>query len=215
MRKLIAYSLCGKKPLYWLGLLNNIRVKPYVLPDWEIKVYIESDHFLIPILEDMGVSYEEVDNTYGGTFCAGWRFYAFAEDVDYVLVRDADSVLGMKDAYCVDEWLKSGKTLHSIVEFPTAMPLSAGCMGIKGRLYPNIRDMYNGYVVANGTNYSIDEMFLRDYVYYKYKDDMLKHGYYGGGEPILADSRFQYTGFKYPLKWDDVFRWKEFDPEQV
>lgn len=215
MRKLISYSLCGKNPLYWLGLLNNIRVQPYVLPDWEIKVYIERDHFLIPILKDMGVGYEEVDNTYGGTFCSGWRFYAFAEDADYVLVRDADSIIGMKDVYCTDEWLASGKTLHSIVEFPTAMPLSAGCMGIKGRLFPNIRSMYDDYVRVNGNNYSIDEMFLRDYVWNKYRHDMLKHGYYGGGEPIYAESKYQYTGFKVQLKWDDVFQWKEFDPENL
>ena len=214
MRCVISYSLKGTKQLYWLGLLNNIRVMPYILPGWKPRVYIEQGHFLCDMLKDLGVEYIEVEDKYGGTYCSMWRFYAFAEpDIDYVLVRDADSVLSYKDTYCVDEWLLSGKKLHSIREFPTAMPLCAGTMGLKGGLFPDIVSLTDAYVEQHGTQYSVDECFLRDVVYARYREEMCLHG--ANGRPVRAESIYPFTGFKVQWKWSDVFDWKKFRKDQV
>lgn len=216
MRKLISYSLYGNNPIYWLGLLNNIRVKPYVMPDWDIIVYIEQNHFLIPILTELNIQLDICSNDLGGTFGSAWRFYAMDRtDAEYILFRDADSILTYRDAWGASQWIQSGKTLFKVKDFPTKSPLCAGCFGIKGGVYPNIRPDVHSFIKVYGTSYSCDEAFLQATIWAKYQNDCYTCGNDGEPFPKAITTSLPFTGFKLRTKLFDVFNWNPFERRQV
>lgn len=215
-KKVVAFSLYGSRPMYWLGLLNNIRVLPTVMPGWTPMVYIEEDHFLIPILLDLGVDYEICPNDLGGTFGSTWRFYALARpDFDYVVCRDTDSLITSRDAWAVSQWVKSGKPIHVIRDFPTKFPVCAGCFGAKGGMFPTIQQDIHAFITNHGTAYTCDEAFLREYIWERYKDSCLIHGDGGIPFPSSLPRTIYFTGFKLNPHLLDVFNWNPYMEEAV
>lgn len=202
--------------MYWLGLLNNIRLIPHVMPDWTPMVFTEPGHFLTPILNELEVTTIPCENTYGNLFGTTWRLYALGlPDITHVVCRDADSVITPKDAWCVEEWVKSGKTLHRIVDFNSPFPVCTGCFGIKGGLYPDIEKQIHDFIPQYGSNYHCDEAFLKVTVWKDYQHDCLTHGQ--GGDPFNPEKQANlvFTGFKIHTALKDVFNWREYDPAQV
>src|SRR6185295_8489516 len=100
-------SLWGTRELYLQGALCNARLAPRLYPGWTLRAYCGSE---VPILDDLrslGVDVRIVPESprYGGLF---WRFLPAGEpDVEYVIVRDADSRLNVREKAAVDAWIGS------------------------------------------------------------------------------------------------------------
>lgn len=168
-RKIISYSLFGKGEKYWTGLLNAIRDAPRVYPGWQIVVYAERNHFLLPVLREFGTSYEEEDfipgdRYYGERWGAIWRFYAFELDADFIEVRDCDLELSALDYESVCEWMETDYPAHMMRWFDTEQPMFGGLSGVRGGIVKEVRELADEYVHVNdiGAEYHSDEDFLRD-----------------------------------------------------
>ena len=120
--KIIAFSLWGDNPLYNVGAIRNAQLMMSIYPGWSARFYIGSDVPEKTIDELRGLGVDIVDmtgtpNDWQGMF---WRFYAVSleEDIDYVLFRDTDSRISVREHEAVREWIQSDKTIHIMRDHP-------------------------------------------------------------------------------------------------
>ena len=193
-KNVIAYSLWGEKPLYWLGALRNIeQVKKY-FPNWICRFYIDkySNIELINTIKGDNVEVVLVDsnNSLNGMF---WRFAAASDpDVNIFLSRDCDSRFSNREVHAINEWLKSEKDFHIMRDHPYhSVPILGGMWGCRNGLMIKIglSDKIREWNIRNKevTNWQngIDQDFLGQCVYPLVVGDSMEHSEFGlryGGE---------------------------------
>lgn len=192
-KKIIAFSLYGDKPLYYLGAELNIKEAKEIYPDYICRFYCTRD---VPNLENLKKMDCEVvvpDLDCPPVF---WRILACDDpNVDICLQRDCDSIVNSREKAAVDEWIKSGKTLHlmhdcKIGHFHKVM---AGMWGIKNNGKFNFTEQLKkffekkNYKPVNNEKpskgwgsgsavYFDDQLFLSDILFNTFKDDYIEHG---------------------------------------
>lgn len=199
----ISFSLFGKKPLYNVGLVRNIEVMPVFYPSWESFVYYDnsvSKETLLAIENQatlINVDDLDIPKVHG----ALWRFLVHdREGVNRYIVRDADSLVFLREKEAVDEWIESGKSLHIMRDHPLHNHLiMAGMWGLKKDDF-NMEEAIKEYSFQFPERVflkTFDQEFLRDVIYPKYKNDMLVHSsidhFQDGSVPFpspLVDFRF-------------------------
>lgn len=126
----ISFSLYGTAEKYWVGMLENIRLAPYIYPDWEVWIYADSlNHHRLERAGYKGKQFSLPDNSkHLGLF---WRFCsAFHSEVDRAIIRDADSRLNWREKAAVDEWITSGKPFHIMRDHVDhTLPIMGGMWG--------------------------------------------------------------------------------------
>jgi len=203
MKDVIAYSLWGDHPMYWLGALKNIeQVKKY-FPSWICRFYIDKNckQELIDSIKGDNVEVVLVDSkdSFHGMF---WRFWA-AEDpeVDIFLSRDCDSRFSNREVSAINEWLSSDKDFHIMRDHPYhTVPILGGMWGCRNGLMRNIE---LSKLISNWTKFSIkgcDQDFLGQVVYPLIKDKSMEHSEFNlrfGGEirpfPYIRNN-YEYVG---------------------
>ena len=97
--------------------------------------------------------------------CSGDSFHWWDDEVDVVLVRDADQVLTPEDDKAVQEWLDSDKDFHIVryVQGSHARAIVANFFGGRNKVLHPLIDKIRAYEV-NG-NYNGDQQFLCDIPY--------------------------------------------------
>jgi hypothetical protein len=113
-KKIISFSLYGKKHLYYLGAEKNIEEAKEIYPDYICRFYCTKD---VPNLEKLKSLAESgeceliiPDLPSPPVF---WRILACDDpNVDICLQRDCDSIVNCREKAAVEEWLSSDKTLH-------------------------------------------------------------------------------------------------------
>ena len=84
-------------------------------------------------LERLGAQIMRVDDTSMGGGIGGmfWRFLVAGDPaVDRFIIRDSDSRLNPRERLAVEEWIMSGKLIHSIRDHPNHdRPLNGGMWG--------------------------------------------------------------------------------------
>jgi len=189
MKNIIAYSLWGDKPMYWIGSLRNIELSKRYYPGWICRFYIDkdSDQNLINTIEGDNVEVVLVDSKepnninqyhHHGMF---WRFSAsIDEDVDIFLSRDCDSRISEREASAVKEWLESDKDFHIMRDHPYhTAPILGGMWGCRNGLMRKISlaDKIDQWCLNRRSNYvyGIDQDFLREIVYPFVKNKSIQH----------------------------------------
>src|SRR5262245_58221836 len=100
MRRIISFSLYGDSPLYVKGMLNNIRLAPYIYPGWDVVIYADPKadaalHTLEPWKAPAQVIQRPSPAGHEGMF---WRFEAaYLPGVERAIFRDADSRLNVRE----------------------------------------------------------------------------------------------------------------------
>ncbi len=79
-----------------------------------------------------------------------WRFLVEDDpDVDFFLVRDADSVMNIKECAAVEDWLASGKAFHVMRDLPIhAELILAGMWGAHRGNIGNMRQRIVDHVTG-------------------------------------------------------------------
>lgn len=115
-KKIISFSLWGNESMYTVGAIRNAELAKEIYPDWICRFYVGDD-----VNEDIIGKLKSFDNTevivmveekndWQGMF---WRFYVIDNgDVDYVIFRDTDSRLTIREKEAVNEWIGSGRYFH-------------------------------------------------------------------------------------------------------
>ena len=128
-----------------------------------------------------------------GTF---WRF--LVEDdpsVDIYLVRDADSVVNVKERWAVADWLKSGKAFHVMRDNPQHSELMlAGMWGAHRGNIGEMRERVERAVEAGknvGNNLTLDQHFLRNVIWPIARNSVQIHDdYFGFMDPTRFSEDF-------------------------
>jgi hypothetical protein len=160
----ISYGLWGSSEKYIRPLLENVRIAPHVFPGWTIRVHVDSSvpteaiqllkHGKAEIVDRSGASAKFYERLL-------WRFeVANDAHVQRFLVRDADSLLTVKERVAVDAWLKSACRFHLMRDFFTHTDLVlAGMWGGTGGILPDLKELWASYKV-NTHGPSSDQKFL-------------------------------------------------------
>ena len=196
-KKVISFSLYGKKPLYYLGAEKNIEEAKEIYPDFICRFYCTNDVPNLNRLKDLAEKGEcELIIPKFTSPPIFWRMLACDDpDVDICLQRDCDSVVNYREKGAVEEWLKSGKTLHFMHDCKSGHfhKIMAGMWGIlknnKFNISNNLKDFFNNrsYAPIDPNNISAgwgsgkatyfdDQYFLRDILFENFKDDYIEHG---------------------------------------
>ena len=196
-KKVISFSLYGKKPLYYLGAEKNIEEAKEIYPDFICRFYCTNDVPNLNRLKDLAEKGEcELIVPKFTSPPIFWRMLACDDpNVDICLQRDCDSVVNYREKGAVEEWLKSGKTLHFMHDCKAGHfhKIMAGMWGIlknnKFNFNDNLKNFFNSrsYAPIDPNNISAgwgsgkatyfdDQYFLRDILFENFKDDYIEHG---------------------------------------
>lgn len=182
-RNVIAFSLFGDDRRYLTGAMNNAIVVRYLYPGWTPRFYVD-DSVPGAFCKQLGAQGAQVLKLAGdwpadryGLF---WRFLVEDDkDVDFFLVRDADSVCNIKERAAVEDWLKSGKAFHLMRDLPIHSELIlAGMWGAQrgniGRMAKRVR-AHVETAEKKINNRITDQEFTRNVLWPILKQDVMAH----------------------------------------
>ena len=196
----VSFSLWGDKPIYNVGIVRNAELMKSIYPGWTMVVYYDDTVPIATIkeLNNLGVISKLIDNSkIYGMF---WRFFAAdISDCEYAVFRDADSRISIREKLAVDEWIKSGKTLHVMRDHPyhkipagnNELGILGGMWGIKSKVI-NMIKMIDEFPLSNDFVYGRDQTFLKT-IYNEFKNDRCTHDDFFEKNPFPLkrnDSRF-------------------------
>lgn len=180
MKHLIAYSLYGDNPRYYVGAVKNA-ILSQKYPDIDLRFYVgESvpDWVLSTLRLFNNVEIVEMagDENASAMF---WRFYALADlDYDYILVRDCDARLNPREIQMHVEFVKSGKDFHIIKDHPTGHNylISGGLFAAKKIVLHDIHKLIQAWEPKN--QYGDDMRFLHKMIFNRVIGDAFIHDEY-------------------------------------
>jgi hypothetical protein len=168
--------------VYNVGIVRNAELMNKYYQNWKMVVFFDSSvpSETIQELHDRNVETRMfLDSSVYGMF---WRFYAIdLPDCEYAIFRDADSRISLRESLAVDEWIKSGKSLHVMRDHPyhripagnNQLGILGGMWGLKSGVLP-ISEMINKFVKSKEHNYGNDQTFLK-IVYSILENDKFTH----------------------------------------
>lgn len=166
--KYLSFSLWGDKPIYNVGAIKNAELWKEIYPDWQMILYYDESvpNNTIESLNNLNVKTIKISDFNYGCF---WRFFASdIENCEYVIFRDTDSRINLREKEAVESWVESNKSLHVMRDHPyhgipagnDRLGILAGMWGIKGNVIP-MTDMINKFVIGKENKYGIDQTFLK------------------------------------------------------
>ena len=193
----IAFSLWGDNERYLQGAIQNAELARHIYPGWVCRIYCDET---VPqrAIAAFGAAGAEVrlmppqTRLYEGLF---WRFsVAFDEQVERYMVRDADSLISVRERLAVEDWIASGRHFHVLRDFYTHTdPMLAGLWGgVRGAVPGPLREKMQRYFDDPAKTANADQKYLREQVWPVARTSVLIH-----------DSKFDVLGAR-PYPQDDA-----------
>lgn len=176
MKNLISFSLWGNKPVYTMGAIRNAELCTTIYFGWTCRFYVDVRSVPTAVVKSLVDLNCEVIPMGAGDFRATlWRFLAASDpDVEFMLSRDADSRLTMREKIAVDEWLASGKNFHIIRDHPDhRYRILAGMWGCRCRILKDMSFLVRDF--SQEDRRQIDQEFLANVVYPRIQNDCFIH----------------------------------------
>jgi hypothetical protein len=177
-KKVVSMSLYGTGPNvqnFADGAVANSLVLARQYEGWVLRVYTSSGAAIAARLRSSGVEVIEMPEPEGiyGMF---WRFFVASDPcVSVAVFRDTDSLINPREHAAVDEWLASGKSLHSMIDAPehASWPMQGGMWGIRGGV---IKGMEQRALAWGLWRNKLDDMhFLKHCIWPLFTQDHLLH----------------------------------------
>ncbi len=178
---IIAYCLWGSDHRYLVPLLENARIQPHIFPGWTLRLYHDAsvpDDYLSQ-LAGHGVQF--VRKTLPPNVPEHrkllWRFDVIADPtVRRFLIRDADSLLSVKERVAVDAWLQSRYYFHAMRDWYSHTDLLlAGMWGGVGNILPPTEQLFQAYTAWRVENNHVDQDVLSETVWPTIRRSCLIH----------------------------------------
>lgn len=179
-KKLIAFSLFGKRSKYLETAILNVQVAHALFPNWICRFYIDETvpEYIVQRLKSNGAEIIEVTENLKSWPGAMWRFLAINDpEAEYVIFRDTDSVVSAREAAAVAEWIKSGRSFHIMRDSGshTALML-AGMWGAKAGSISNMEERIQNYINSGySSSHFADQDFLASQLWGYIRQDLLSH----------------------------------------
>eukprot|EP00616_Rhizochromulina_sp_CCMP1243_P000457 CAMPEP_0118983654 /NCGR_PEP_ID=MMETSP1173-20130426/35979_1 /TAXON_ID=1034831 /ORGANISM="Rhizochromulina marina cf, Strain CCMP1243" /LENGTH=557 /DNA_ID=CAMNT_0006934251 /DNA_START=89 /DNA_END=1762 /DNA_ORIENTATION=- len=179
-KRVISYGLYGSNPKYVQGGIRNAELVKVYFPGWVARFYMDNTvpAKAVAELQAKGAEIIRVEDIKGGIAGMFWRFLV-ADDpsVDRYIVRDSDSRLNARERFAVEEWIRSGKGVHTIRDHPNHdRPLNGGLWGGVHGAVKGMSKMVRSF--SNKGRYGGDLHFLNDLVWPQIKNNQLGHDAY-------------------------------------
>jgi tetratricopeptide (TPR) repeat protein len=177
----IAYSLWGNAPRYHVPLLENVRMLPHLFPAWTIRVYHDQtvDQAYLAELAARNVQLRPtvLPRDVADHRALLWRFEVIADPtVRRFLIRDADSLLTVKERMAVDAWLCSDFHFHAMRDWYTHTDLLlAGMWGGVGGILPGPSELLRAHPLWRMETSHIDQDLLTVAVWPAVRRNILVH----------------------------------------
>lgn len=178
-KNIISFSLWGDNPEYLEGAILNATLAPIIYPNWKCRFYCDTSvsSNVIEQLKSRGAEVRILDKNTLPFFGLFWRFFV-ADDpkVDRYIIRDCDCVVNSQERIAVDEWIESGRHFHIMRNYASHTELMHAGMwgGVKGAI-PCIVDLIVDYYDHHSKERTIDQRFLRHYIWPIAKQSNLCH----------------------------------------
>lgn len=177
----IAYCLWGGDHRYLVPLLENARMLPHLFPGWTIRLYHDTTvpRDYLSQLTNSGVQLLQKTlppNTPEHRKLL-WRFDVIADPtVRRFLIRDADSLLSVKERVAVDAWLQSRYHFHAMRDWYSHTDLLlAGMWGGVGNILPPTEALMRTYTAWRVENNHVDQDVLSETVWPTIRHNCLIH----------------------------------------
>ncbi len=176
---IISFSLWGNHPKYLHGALRNAQLAPDLYPGWTCRFYCDDsvpEKFRGKLT---GLGAEVLLKPKPEAFYEGllWRFEVISDSgVDRFLIRDADSVINIRERVAVDEWLQTDRHFHLMRDYfsHTELILAGMWGGVTGVL-PSPDELLRDFSTTTGPTSNYDQIFLRTMVWPTVKQSVLIH----------------------------------------
>lgn len=178
----LSFSLWGSEKIYTIGAIRNAELAKDVYRGWKVIVYFDNTvpNEVIEELRKLDVVLADMTNS--GIYGLFWRFMAAdLSDGHYIVFRDTDSRLSLREKLAVDEWIKDGNSIHVMRDHPAhrtpfgaeGLSILGGMWGIKAGQVEMGR-MIREFSVGKADEYGIDQSFLQ-IIYNLFKSSMTVH----------------------------------------
>jgi hypothetical protein len=217
LRGIVAYVVYGTDERYIVGALRNAELVPSVYPDaraWFV-VHPDLESNLAPLLRHRGAlvytmtSARLVELGLSDLPLPAWAALRYiAPDVlpagewDYIVFRDTDSRLSLREQAAVREWLNSGLGFHVMRDHPQhSARILAGMFGMRREAYESMPFRMCALLLDHGRyehKNSFDQIFLGNVVWPAVQNQTRVHDAYSCGDRMQQGALT--TGF--PTKRD-------------
>jgi len=193
---IISFSLWGMDLKYCKGALRNCELAKEIYPNFVCRFYVD---LLVPTiilyqLKSLGaeIIHKNIVGNFEGMF---WRFEA-VNDADIVLIRDCDSRLNEREKYCIEEWLKSDKGCHTIIDHPYHQYfIMPGLTGFKKDIIPNMKQLLKENINTKKNMYGNDYMFFESIKNDIEKNLLIHDGVFNRGRKIEIERKgYEFCG---------------------
>lgn len=180
-RNIISFSLFGQQAKYCETAILNVKKAKQLYPEWTCRFYVD---YSVPFHVVLRLQYlgaqviyvTEEQQKISGLF---WRFLVMEDpDVDFYLIRDADSLVSYREQAAVDQWLNSERYFHIMRDGYTHTELIfagmfGGCSHVFSDLLLQIRHfIHNGDYLNTRV---MDQHFLRHCIWPTFRQSVLIH----------------------------------------
>jgi len=168
-KRIISFSLWGNNPRYLRGALRNALLVADLYPDWVCRFHVDDSapKELLDTLVGLGAEVQLFSGPSTILSRLSWRFLVANDpEVGYFLVRDCDSVISLREARAVQDWIDSGAYFHVMRDWWSHTDLMlAGLWGGVAGILPDMTDLLQAYRTDSLTTPNIDQWFLRDEIW--------------------------------------------------
>jgi len=174
------FSLFGNNSKYIEPAVLNTQVSPMLFPGWVCRFYVDDSvsSETIQRLKNNDAEVVYVTSSVNKWPGAMWRFLAINDpEAEYVIFRDADSVVSHREAEAVAEWIESGHSFHTMRDSGshTALIL-AGMWGAKAGAVPDMEARIQRFVDKGyDSRHFADQDFLAEDLWGYIRQDVFSH----------------------------------------
>ena len=191
-KDLISFSLFGDRARYCEMALLNCEAAARHLPGFVCRFHVDATvpEHVLGRLRERGAEVVTVSGDAAGFPGTFWRFLPLDDvDLDRVLVRDVDSIVDAREAWCVEEWTRSGMPFHVIRDDCCHTELIlAGLFAARSGVVRDVAGRIGAFLASLGgqspERYA-DQLFLRTWVWPAVRGGILTHDtVYGFGDDV-------------------------------
>jgi hypothetical protein len=189
--KVVSVSLFGTNKKYLKGSAKFLQSVKANLPGWDVFFFVGKSvpEQVRTSLQDGGAHIIKVSDN-EDLSAAAWRFRVTElGSPDFVIFRDADSIISQRESHAIGQWVNSGLTAHIIRDHPFhSAKILAGLWGLRPKDAPWFGRQVEDYQFKDV--YGSDQEFLAKEVYPRVLKSSMVHASFHRHEKSVAQNDF-------------------------